>query len=117
MPCRIIERPGDWLKKRAAQERERIAREAEQRRQEDARRQEKQRREREEAQTRLRVEAIEQQLEAVRLGYRQAVAHRVRQEMLDAFHAYLHPPQPAEPEVIVIEAEPDPIVRVHRWWG
>jgi hypothetical protein len=52
-----------------------------------------------------RIAAIEQQLEAVRLGYRQALAQRSRQEMLDALHAYNHPPQPPEPTVIYIEAE------------
>ena len=42
---------------------------------------------------------------------------RERQENMAEIHALIHPPQPQEPEIVVIEAEPDPVVRAHRWWG
>jgi hypothetical protein len=53
-----------------------------------------------------RIAAIEQQLEAVRVGYRQAVAQRTYQEAIDALHAWNNPPQPPEPEIVVIEHHP-----------
>jgi hypothetical protein len=43
-------------------------------------------------------------------------ALRYQQQLLDEIGRIIRPPQPQEPEVIVIEQEPDPHVWAHRWW-
>jgi hypothetical protein len=46
----------------------------------------------------------------------QHAALRYQQQLLDGIGKLIRPPQPQEPEVIVIEQEPDPHVWAHRWW-
>jgi hypothetical protein len=35
---------------------------------------------------------------------------------MDEISRMIRPPQSVEPEIVVVEQEPDPIVWAHRWW-
>jgi hypothetical protein len=51
-----------------------------------------------------RIAALEAQFEQMRLGYRQAQRQQAWATALDSLSAYLRPPQPKEPDIIVIDA-------------
>jgi hypothetical protein len=82
---------------------------------------------------RRRLGAIEQEWTFFKLGMQQArrqqglqAALHARQQIIDEIGALIRPPQPQEPEIIVVEEgtdrlgysdfDPALMTRTHRWW-
>ena len=76
------------------------------------------RREREEVRTRQRLAALEAGWRAFGDAAQEAKQRQANEKLWSEIAALIRPPPPPqqEPEIIVIEAEPDPIVWAHRWW-